>query len=93
MPKQIAVDSAKSIHQIAESVHAGQVTTQTAESRGVARIYTGASEAGRVTEGDHGAHRPNKATVALANKLVRVCWAVWCHERRCSGVWKSRQLA
>lgn len=27
----------------------------------------------------------NKATVALANKLVRICWAVWCHERRFSG--------
>lgn len=27
----------------------------------------------------------NKATVALANKLVRICWAVWCHERRFNG--------
>lgn len=27
----------------------------------------------------------NKATVALANKFVRICWAVWCHERRFNG--------
>lgn len=27
----------------------------------------------------------NKATVALANKMVRICWAVWCHERRFNG--------
>lgn len=27
----------------------------------------------------------NRATVALANKLVRICWAVWCHERRFNG--------
>lgn len=27
----------------------------------------------------------NKATVALANKLVRICWAVWRHERRFNG--------
>jgi transposase len=27
----------------------------------------------------------NKATVALANKLVRIRWAVWCHERRFNG--------
>jgi transposase len=27
----------------------------------------------------------NKATVALANKLVRICWAVWKHARRFDG--------
>jgi transposase len=27
----------------------------------------------------------NTATIALANKLVRICWAVWCHERRFNG--------
>ncbi|WP_137820436.1 IS110 family transposase [Pseudomonas sp. 2FG] len=35
----------------------------------------------------------NKATVALANKMVRICWAVWCHERRFSGNWQSKQPA
>ncbi len=30
-----------------------------------------------------------KAAVALANKLVRICWAVWCHERRFNGNWQS----
>ena len=29
----------------------------------------------------------NKA--ALAHKLVRICWAVWCHQRRFSGDWQS----
>ncbi|WP_439888795.1 transposase [Pseudomonas sp. MBLB4123] len=35
----------------------------------------------------------NKAAVALANKLVRICWAVWCHARRFSGVWHSTKPA
>lgn len=31
----------------------------------------------------------NKAAVALGNKMVRICWAVWCHERRFNGNWQS----
>ena len=27
----------------------------------------------------------NKATVALANKLIRICWAVWRHQRQFDG--------
>jgi transposase len=32
----------------------------------------------------------NKATVALANKLARIIWAVWRHERSFDGNWLSR---
>jgi hypothetical protein len=35
----------------------------------------------------------DKAAVALVNKMVRICWAVWCHERRFSGNWQSCLLA
>lgn len=31
----------------------------------------------------------NKATVALANKMVRICWALWQHQRRFSGEYRS----
>lgn len=34
----------------------------------------------------------NKATVALANKMVRICWAVWCHERRFNGNFQPERL-
>ena len=50
--KRIAVDLAKSVYQVAESVRAGQVSTaQAAESSGVSSIYTGADRAGRVADG------------------------------------------
>ncbi|ACO80978.1 Transposase IS116/IS110/IS902 family protein [Azotobacter vinelandii CA] len=39
----------------------------------------------------HGA--ASKAAVALANKLVRICWAMWCHERRFSGDWQSSRFS
>lgn len=35
----------------------------------------------------------NKAVVALANKLVRICWAVWCEQRRFDGNWQSQAPA
>jgi transposase len=35
----------------------------------------------------------NKAAVALTNKMVRICWAVWCHEQRFSGDWQSARPA
>jgi transposase len=30
-------------------------------------------------------HHSNQAAVALANKLARICWAVWKHERQYDG--------
>jgi transposase len=32
----------------------------------------------------------NKATVALANKLARIVWATWKHQRRFDGNWAVR---
>lgn len=32
----------------------------------------------------------NKATVALANKLARIVWATWKHQRRFDGNWAAR---
>ena len=36
---------------------------------------------------------PNKAVVALANKLVRIIWAVWYHERTFNGNYAVRHAA
>jgi transposase len=36
---------------------------------------------------------PNKATVALANKLARIIWATWRHGRRFDGNWGETPLA
>ncbi|POH84363.1 hypothetical protein CXK91_07405 [Stutzerimonas stutzeri] len=30
--------------------------------------------------------------MTLANKLLRICWAVWCYERRLSGDWQSARI-
>jgi transposase len=35
----------------------------------------------------------NKATVALANKLVRIVWAVWYHERAFNGNYSLKHAA
>lgn len=32
----------------------------------------------------------NKATVALANKVARIIWAVWCHGRAFDGNWQPQ---
>lgn len=43
---------------------------------------------------DRAAHmHSNKAAVALANKLARICWAVWHHERSFDGNHVSRIAA
>ncbi len=31
----------------------------------------------------------NKAAVALANKLARIAWATWAHDRAFDGNWRS----
>ena len=35
----------------------------------------------------------NKATCALANKLARICWAVWMHQREFNGNYQPRPIA
>ena len=32
----------------------------------------------------------NKATIALANKLARIAWATWKHQRPFDGNWAQR---
>ncbi|NQD94735.1 hypothetical protein HP532_18980 [Pseudomonas sp. CrR25] len=108
--KRIAVDLAKSVYQVAESVRAGAVSQHRRLSREAFGRYI--QEQAEPVEWLMEACTPerltclqqwalataerigqNKAAVALANKLVRICWAVWCHERRFSGDWHSARPA